>query len=177
VRKESLFALCCATAVGLIYLVEKDKGHVGPKPKRLLEEVDAEFHLLATKMMNSEFFTRYKSIKIYVVDRLDGGLACAEKDIGQEPVIYLSRKVLRHKYRDVILAHELGHVESGGGSEVKANIFAAKLCGEKRTLKAIEDKDGLLSFMPGHPSNVSKFLITEMAKGEDVSKSVFFMRY
>ena len=175
--KEKTILVSCSIAVaGLLYLIEKNKGYIRHSIRRPLEEVDPEFYALAKRMMNSRFFTRYKEVKIYVVNHLVGGLACAEKEPGQDPIIFLSRKVLKHKYGNVILAHELGHVESGGGSEIKANIFAAKLCGAKRTMKAIEDKDGLLSFMPGHPSNIARFLINEMAQGVDVSNSIL-MRY
>ena len=89
---------------------------------------------IAEKLINHCLITK-KDVKVYVghsvlMDTYSLAYATPFTD-----TVYVSHRLLKHKYLDVILAHELGHIEYNTGNQDKADLFAAKLVGRERVIE------------------------------------------
>lgn len=104
-----------------------------------LEKKDKKAYAIAKRITEDKLFTK-GPIHYFRVDNKDPKGSVA-KVIDIYPlfpkVILINKSFLKSEYLDVIVAHELGHIEYDTSNENLANQFAAKVCGDRRTLSGL----------------------------------------
>ena len=97
-----------------------------------LQDVDEESYAVARGLISNDFVVN-KNVKIYIGHTPLMYLYAAAF---AEPVlsrVFIRRDMLKYEYFDVLIAHELGHIEVSA-SQDEADLFAAKLVGKDRFL-------------------------------------------
>ncbi|MBI2068667.1 MAG: hypothetical protein HYT67_00985 [Candidatus Yanofskybacteria bacterium] len=102
-------------------------------------DVSPEKCQIAETLNKSPQFTKGR-VEFWVRYDFEGALV----DILYPSEVFISPSYLEHPYLDVVLAHELGHIEYGvlSSSESDADRFAVKLRGKDRVLAAMS-MDGI----------------------------------
>ena len=111
-----------------------------------LHYIDSQKYQLALYLSKNPQFTKGKvEFRVYNHSYRQDDIAFIH--ILNSRVIFISSSYLNDPYLDVIIAHELGHIENGMGdwiltdrtemiNEVKADFFSVKICGINRVLDA-----------------------------------------
>lgn len=102
---------------------------------RKLYDVDPEKYQVAEALTKNPLFTKGR-VEFWVKYGFSKG---AGVNIFYPNDVFVAPSYLDHPYLDVVLAHELGHIEHGvfSSSELDADLFAAKLRGKDRVLAAM----------------------------------------
>ena len=166
-----IIRILCVSIVFIALLV-----YVMPFAKEL-QDVDAEAYAIAKDLISNKLITN-KNVKIYVGHTPLMWLFAAGF---AEPIrarVYLRRDLLESKWLDIIIAHELGHIEVSY-KEDEANFFAAKLVGKTRFLSYLaylENKrkgKSRLSYLYSNGLYVGFFIvISDPLSGEKIQKLV-----
>lgn len=102
---------------------------------RKLYDVNPEKYQLAEALTKNPLFTKGR-VEFWVRYGFSAGASVS----GFYPNdVFVAPSYLDHPYLDVVLAHELGHIEHGvfSSSELDADLFAVKLRGKDRVLAAM----------------------------------------
>ena len=166
-----IIRILCVFIVFIALLV-----YVMPFAKEL-QDVDAEAYAIAKDLISNKLVIN-KNVKIYVGHTPLMWLYAAGF---AEPIrarVYLRRDLLESTWLDIVIAHELGHIEVSHRQE-EADIFAAKLVGKYRFLAYltyIENKrkdKGRLSYLYSNGLCAGLFaVISDPLSGEKVQKLV-----
>lgn len=142
--------------------------HFQPFPKEL-KYVNPAAHKTGDRLLSNCLVTK-KDVKIYVGHKTIMDMYVIAYASTMSNAIYLSPRILDDKYFDVILAHEIGHLEKNTESQDEANLFAAKLVGKERVIRLYTDR--IKRFRPMYARAVVLFNSEMSSRTVDYLKAI-----
>lgn len=146
-KKKAILILALIPVAGLlslIILVYCSMLYVFFADTERLEKADVTAYNIAKKITENKLFTKRPVILKTFTDHsllslsVKSGIAASLNIPPLFPkIVFVNKKFIKHEHLDVIVAHELGHIEYDTSDENLAWQFAAKVCGDQRALSGL----------------------------------------